>query len=373
MSRARQAATKSQQMLLKGTFQKQNPNASELQLLPGGEDMETSLAPPGSTFTIPLTANYSSATLPEKTWGATAAFCLDSSFSEFDLRRAESTISGKLVSDFASRLGQGPDFVCTNDKSDVMHLNCLPERMGHDTVDWQPFLGQGTVKIVQQPNSIDSMLVVDVPHLPNASQAYENVFKVSAKKPPMSAVAVHPINDLLDRTAIRNACKVAQQFAAVSGIKFKTYHSDYFSTNPEKTQLPTPFAVSVDRPFIFTKKEDKAVVRVSSGMRMVSSIVPTRLVASPSKTVTLIADSPSLSSESMPAYFNRSRASAVINNSLSSWYKERVFHVGKAERPTADILQSIVPQVDEDPYQAYIKKSCVNSLAKLQTVALFKV
>lgn len=360
-------------MLLKQTFQKQNPHASDLKFLPGAEEMTEPTAPMGSSFSVPMNTKFSCSLLPKKTWGVTAVFQLDPNFSEFDLRRAEDTISGKLMQKFSDQLGEGPNFVCTDGKSDVMHVDCLPERRAHDTTNWKPALNDGTVKVIQTPGTHnESYLVVDIPQLKNALRAYENTFAASTKKVSTLTVASHHVNRTLEVTAIRNACKIAKQFSELSGVSLCTSSRDIYAVNPSDT-LPVPCAISVDNPFSTSEVNSNRTVTISSGIRSGSGKYPLPLVVSPGKFCTYISELPPSSTTRLPAYFSENKVRGQVNQLNHTFHRERYFYPNKPASVDSSVIQKLLPEVDDQKYNEFAKDLCALPLKSLQTIAVFTV
>lgn len=365
---SRKPTNPSQQMVLRQAFQKQNPHATDLTFHPGAKEMSQALAPMGSSFKVPINTKFSSSMLPEDIWGVTAMFKLDSGFSEFDLRRSDDMTSGKTMNLISSALGSGPSFETVDGKSDVMYENCLPSRQAHDTVPWKPFLGEGSVKIVQPTGIItDSYLVVDVPYLHGARRAYETTFCGARQKVTVSKVASHFLNDILERTAVRNAQKIAAQFAAVTGVKLIRHEPDVFSVDKEAT-LPVPCALSVDRPF---DNSDSKHITISSGLRSTSSTNPCPLVVSPGKLQTLVASTILPYSVKVPAYFSVSKGKPTVNQAHHTFHRERIFYPEKQINVSNAFINQLLPEVEEKRYNETVDKSCPYQVGRLHSVAVF--
>ena len=268
----------------------------------------------------------------------------------------------------SSSLGSGPRFETNEGKSDVMHVDCLPHRQGHDTVDWKPYLGDGHLKIVQPSGVItESYLVVDVPHLNGAKIAYENTFGGARQKVTVAKVASHFLNGIMERTAIRNAQKIAQQFSAATGVKLTAHDPDVFSCVPG-AELPRPCALSIDNPF---DTLDSKQITISSGLRVTSSICPKPLVVSPSKLHTYSATDKTQYSVRVPAYFSANKNKVMVNQAHHTFHRERIFYPEKQTSVSNAFINQLLPDLDEKKYNETFEKACPCKVDELHSVAVF--
>jgi hypothetical protein len=349
-------------------FKKQNPHASELTFHPGAKPMTQPIAPLGSSYKVPVGTKFSPSMLPEEIWGVTAMFKLDPNFSEFDLRRNPDLASGNTMHLISDALGSGPSFETNDGKSDVMHVDCLPHRQGHDTANWKPYLGEGNMKIVQPSGIItESYLVVDVPHLNGAKRAYENTFGGARQKVTVAKVASHFLNNVMEQTAIRNAQKIAHEFSVATGVKLSNYDPDVFSCIPN-AELPRPCALSVDNPF---DALDSKQITISSGMRVTSNVNPKPLVVSPSKLHTILSQVKTPYSVRVPAYFSISKNKSVVNQAHHTFHRERVFYPEKQANVSNAFINQLLPDLEERKYNETFGKACPYEVDQLHSVAVF--
>lgn len=368
------AAQQAKHGLLIQELKKLHPYVQDFKKEIGFRDMQQAKPPIGTSFKVPPNAKISTPVLPEKIWGATVMFKLDpQEFSEFELRKDPKISSGDVMHELSKSLGDGPTFVMVGGNSDVVHVDCLPERRGHDTVDWAPHLGDGTIKIIQEGPIGEPYLVVDVSSLPHADRAYENLFGAGKPKQEASTVSAHYVNTILETTAIRNACKVAMKFGNLCGIKFSDYTRDLYGKDTEAL-LPEPCAISIDRPLISTHQAGQRIVVVASGMRSPSSSNCLPIVVSPGKLHTFVSDGLVSSTVQIPAYFSLNKTgtkSSGVQISQTNFHKERLFYPGKSNQPTEVAMSKLLPEENLQEYLQCASKACKKPLNSLHSAAVF--
>lgn len=369
----KKSAAQARHQVILNTFTKLHPYASDFEKQVGFQEMSTAKASIGTMFKVNPMAKVSVPVLPSKIWGVTACFKLNNStFSEIGLRTKQQINSGEIMHQLQAVLGEGPNFQCVQGKADVMHMG-LPERRGHDTTDWAPHFGPNdSIKIVHSNDPFgDAFLVVDIDSLPHAETAYENLFGTGRTKKDASTISSHYINSVLERTAVRNAQKVAKNFADLAGIQFDSYTRDLYSKDGADT-LPELYAVSVDKPMIPSINKNQHCIMVASGMRSACSFAAIPLVTSPGKMHTFVSQG-LVTSTILPAYFStvQSPKRTTINLAAKNKFrKERVFYRNKPNDANEAHLDEVLPEEDVQEYVEFAKKSG-KQFIQLSSVAVF--
>lgn len=195
--------------------------------------------------------------LPSNMSHITALFPIDSEFSELSfLRRDDIEEKTKL---FHGKLGEGPKVSDIAFKNDV-----LPRSIGRDLHSWAPFLGKGFLSIVPDPKSTEDQqryfLAVSVPELPVVSALYKGA--LADRESSALFLTTHPIVGISKELTLRNACKVAHEFASI--MKIELTHRRPNIMEKKEISLPVPTSVSMNPGPVFDRDEQR--VKIASGL-----------------------------------------------------------------------------------------------------------
>jgi len=253
-----QALTPSQGAAL-AEFMKLHPEINHLRVSLNFRGIsDNSKIPFGTVAHVDASSQLAPSLLPKNMSHITALFSIDSDFSELSfLRRSDLEERTKA---FHAKLGDGPLVSDIAFKNDV-----LPRSIGKDLHSWAPFLGKGFISVIADPKSSEDQqrffLAVSIPELPVVASLYKGAL-ADRELPTAQFLTTHPVVAISSELTIRNACKVAHEFA--STMEIQLVHRRPNILDKQKVSLPFPQSVSMNPGPVYDADEQS--VKIASGL-----------------------------------------------------------------------------------------------------------